>query len=323
MLSALVLAAGLGTRLDPLTRFVAKPAVPLGGYTLIERILSSLRHHGIADVVVNLHHRPASITSVIGDGAALGLHVRYSWEPDVLGSAGGPRRALPLLDVPDFFVVNGDTLADVGLAPILGTHTSSRAAVTLGVVPNHAPDRYGGVVLDEDHGVLGFVPKGQAEGSWHFIGVQIARASTFADLEDGRPAESIAGLYRAMIARTPGSIRAHTTTGAFFDVGTPRDYLASARHIAGVGQERSVVEPGATVDPAAVVRRSAIWPGASVAAGADLDHCVVAGAARVPRGFRARDAVLIPADATRPDDDVEVREGVASFPIDGRPGDRR
>ena len=101
MIPALVLTAGLGTRLDPITRLLAKAAVPLGGVTLIERVLGYLVSQGVTDVVLNLHHRPETIAAVVGDGAHIGpqgLRVRYSWEPRLLGSAGGPRHALPLLD---------------------------------------------------------------------------------------------------------------------------------------------------------------------------------------------------------------------------------
>src|SRR5689334_13845428 len=108
MLPALVLTAGLGTRLDPITRPLAKPAVPLGDRTLIEHVLAWLHRQGVRDLVLNLHHRPSTITSVVGDGAHLGMSVRYSWEQPVLGSAGGPRRAAPLLATDTFLIVNGD-----------------------------------------------------------------------------------------------------------------------------------------------------------------------------------------------------------------------
>ena len=90
MIPALVLTAGFGTRLDPLTRLRAKPAVPLAGTTLIDRILAWLHHEGVRDVVLNLHSQPESLAGILGDGAHLGLRVRYSWEQPLLGSAGGP-----------------------------------------------------------------------------------------------------------------------------------------------------------------------------------------------------------------------------------------
>src|SRR6185295_13664273 len=94
---ALVLTAGLGTRLRPLTYVRAKAAVPVNGETLARRVVRWLTSFGIRDFVLNLHHLPASITASVGDGSDLGARVRYSWENPVLGSAGGPRRALPLL----------------------------------------------------------------------------------------------------------------------------------------------------------------------------------------------------------------------------------
>src|SRR5450759_5358596 len=96
IIPALVLTACFGTRLRPLTDVRAKPAMPVAGEPMIRRIVSWLASHGIVDVVLNLHHRPETLTAVIGDGSDLGVRARYSWEqPRVLGSAGGPRLALP------------------------------------------------------------------------------------------------------------------------------------------------------------------------------------------------------------------------------------
>ena len=110
---ALLLTAGLGTRLQPLTSVRAKAAVPINGDALVRRVIRVLATAGIRDLVLNLHHRPATIAALVGDGTDLGVRVRYSWEQPVLGSAGGPRHALPLVvdrDDDDFLIVNGDTL---------------------------------------------------------------------------------------------------------------------------------------------------------------------------------------------------------------------
>src|SRR3954469_23242456 len=94
---ALVLTAGLGTRLQPLTLARAKAAAPVDGEPLVRRTMRWLVSQGITDLVLNLHHQPQTIAAVVGDGSDLGARVRYSWESPVLGSAGGPRHALPLL----------------------------------------------------------------------------------------------------------------------------------------------------------------------------------------------------------------------------------
>jgi adenylate cyclase class IV len=95
MIPALVLTAGLATRLQPLSLVRAKAALPVAGQPLVVRILRWLRTNGITDVVLNLHHAPETLTRILGDGRTFGLRVRYSWETPVLGSAGGPKRAAP------------------------------------------------------------------------------------------------------------------------------------------------------------------------------------------------------------------------------------
>src|SRR5437773_1620141 len=129
---ALVLTAGLGTRLRPLTNVRAKPAIPVAGDPMIRRIIAWLARSGVRDLVLNLHHLPATLTTVVGDGSDLRARVRYSWEqPVVLGSAGGPRLALPLVGAASCLIVNGDTLTDLPLEPLAEAHRVSGAEVTL------------------------------------------------------------------------------------------------------------------------------------------------------------------------------------------------
>src|SRR6187397_956791 len=148
MIPALVLTAGLGTRLRPLSYVRAKAALPLAGQPLARRILRWLHQAGVRDAVLNLHHLPHTLTGVVGDGRDIGMRVRYSWEVPVLGSAGGPRRALPLLRSESgtadgsFLIVNGDTLTDVNIADLVAHHRSSGALVTMAVIPNAEPDKY-------------------------------------------------------------------------------------------------------------------------------------------------------------------------------------
>jgi NDP-sugar pyrophosphorylase family protein len=224
---ALVLAAGLGTRLRPFTSTIAKPAIPVAGEPLIRRIVRRLVEQGVDDLVVNLHYLPQTITGVLGDGADLGARIRYSWEfPVILGSAGGPRRALPLIGAKTFFIVNGDTLTDVDLAGLAAAHESSGALATLAVTPNAAPLKYGGATMRGDE-ITGFVARGEgAAGSFHFLSVQVAEADAFAPLPDGQPASTVRGIYDELIAARPGSIRGYRTDAAFWDIGTVEDYIA-------------------------------------------------------------------------------------------------
>jgi NDP-sugar pyrophosphorylase family protein len=310
VIAALLLAAGLGTRLDPLTRLVAKPAVPLGRRTLAEHVLAWLHNQAVHDVVVNLHHLPSSLTGVLGDGAHLGLSIRYSWEQTVLGSAGGPRRALALLDSDPFLIVNGDTLCDVEIAPMLDAHRTSGADVTMAVVPNPAPGHYGGVLAEDDHVVRGFIPRGHTEPSWHFVGVQIVNKRTFAGLEDGVPAETVAGIYRDVVQSDPGRVHIWPVTTAFLDIGTPRDYLAAAL------RQPEVLPAGVVVPESSSLTRCAVWPGVVIEDHVRLEDCIVAGPLHVPCGLETSAAILVPASVARPDDRMRVQGDLAIYPLD-------
>jgi mannose-1-phosphate guanylyltransferase len=314
VLPALVLTAGLGTRLDPITRLVAKAAVPLAGQTLIERSLGRLANQGVSDAVLNLHHRPETITSIVGEGSQLKMRVRYSWEPTILGSAGGPRRALPLLGVERFLVVNGDTLCEIDLAEMVRRHATAGADVTMAVVANTRPDYYNGILLNAEGRVTGFVSKGPAAaGSWHFVGVQVVEARVFAGLPDGVPAESVSGIYRDMLASGTGRLQGFRVDSPFIDVGTARDYLDAALDLAGPAD--NAIEAGAEVASSAGLARTVVWSDSSVGADAKLDGCIVAGA-RLPAGFKARDAVLVPGGVVRAGDNATLAGEVAVFPLD-------
>jgi NDP-sugar pyrophosphorylase family protein len=313
---ALLLTAGLGTRLDPLTRLVAKAAAPLAGRTLAERAIAWARGQGIRDAVLNLHYKPETITAAIGDGAHLGVRVRYSWEQPILGSAGGPRHALDLLESDPFVIANGDTLCDVALGPMVKAHKKSGAQATMALVANPAPDFYNGVRLDEDGRVVEFVPAGPAAaGTFHFIGIQVVRRSIFAPLADGVPAETVKGVYRDLVRTTPGAVRGWPLTQPFVDIGTPDDYLRTALAIAAGEAGGSTVEAGARVDPSARLARTVVWADARIGAGVDLQDCIVAGPVTVPAGFQASRTMILPASLATPADSVTARDGMALFPI--------
>jgi len=290
---ALVLTAGLGTRLRPLTDVRAKPAIPVAGEPLVRRIIAWLTTHGIRDLVLNLHHLPETLTAVVGDGTDLSARVRYSWEqPVVLGSAGGPHLALPILAADTFFIINGDTLTDVDPAAVFRAHAASGALVTLALVPNTEPHRYGGVRLDGDGAVTGFVRRGPAaEGSHHFIGVQVAAAEVFRRVAGGQAVSSIGGVYDELIRTRPGSVRGFVSGAAFWDVGTPADYLkTSAAFAAGAHVDRG---RRVQIDPSAVVRDSILWDDVVVGAGCRIERWIVTDRVTVKAGARWTDTILI------------------------------
>ncbi len=294
-----MLTAGLGTRLRPLTDVRAKPAIPVAGDAMIRRIIRWLVSRGVSDLVLNLHHLPATLTAIVGDGNDLGARVRYSWEqPAILGSAGGPRLALPLVGADPFFIINGDTLTDVDLGALAGAHEQSGALVTLALVPNRAFEQYGGVVLDQAHRVTGFVRRGPAaEGSFHYIGVQIARAEVFEPLRPGDAARTIGGIYDSLIASRPGSVGGFVIDAEFFDVGTVQDYWETTRAF-----EQKDAASGsswgqaAAIDPTAHVADSILWDNVEVGAGAVLQRCILTDGVRVPPNAIYRETILLMRD---------------------------
>lgn len=306
MIRTVVLAAGLGTRLQPLTFELAKPAVPLAGKALVVRVLEWLHREGVRDVVMNLHHLPTTVTRMVGDGSHLGLTVRYSWERRILGSAGGPRLAMSLWPqlVDPFLVVNGDTLTDVAIAPLVDAHAAARkdgALATLAVVRNTRPDHYNGLRLAADGRVLAFVPKGHTEETWHFVGIQVIEPTTLQGLTPGASGETVAGIYRDLVANNPGAIRAWKVDAPFLDVGTPDDYLDAALQLAsldGVEVESVIERPWLTdsqparIDPSAHLTNCVVWPDATIEADVVLERCVVMSGVTVPAGTTAARVVL-------------------------------
>jgi NDP-sugar pyrophosphorylase family protein len=311
-LRALILTAGLGTRLRPLTYVRAKAAVPVNGDPIVRRVIAWLGREGVTDLILNLHHDPTSIAAVVGDGADLGARVRYSWENPVLGSAGGPRHALPLLvdrDLPDttrtlrsrsgdpdfetFFIVNGDTLSDLRLREVVAAHRTSGASVTMVLTKNPRPDLYGGVLVEQDR-VTGFTRRGAVVESFHFIGVQIANASVFASLEDGVPAETVMQIYPQLIKENPMSVSAFVAEAPFSDVGTPADYLQTSLALAAAEGDHLISGNSVSIDSSAQLHRTAVWDGVRIGAHSHLEDCIVCDGATLPPGSHYQRCAIVP-----------------------------
>ncbi len=315
----MVMTAGLGTRLAPLSSLRAKPALPVAGVPLAGRILRWLSAAGVRRAVLNLHHLPESITSVIGDGGDFGVEVRYSLEGTLLGSAGGPAHALPLLASDHFLLVNGDSLTDLDLARFVAHHRASGAAVTLALVPNPDPLHYGGVTVDAEGRVTGFTVPGPANRGWHFIGVQAVGAEVFAALDPDVPSSTIGGVYDRLAERTPGSIRAFTSGASFADIGTAEDYLETCLAVArDEGLGGTLVGARSSLDEGARVSRSVLWDDVHVEGGAVLESCVVTDGAVVPSGTRLTCRVITRGDGREPGPDDTRLGALLVSPLDAR-----
>jgi mannose-1-phosphate guanylyltransferase len=292
---ALVLTAGLGTRLQPLTSWRAKPALPVAGRTLVERIIESLASQGVNDLILNLHHLPETITAILGEGVAHGVRIRYSFELPLLGSAGGPRRAFSLVDDDRLWLVNGDTLASVHLAAMAASHAASDALVTMAVIPNPDPAHYSGVLIDASDAVTGFSRRGSTESSWHFVGTQLAERETFSSVPDGVRSESVNGIYPELIASRPGTVRVFRADTTFLDIGTAVDYLDACVALAGTSDGAALRGARTCVAPDATLRSTVLWDDVQVGSRARLTRCVVTSGVSIPDDFTADEQAIEPA----------------------------
>lgn len=288
---ALILAAGLGTRLRPLTAVRAKPAIPVAGVPMVQRIVDWVARAGITDVVLNLHHRPETIARVVGDGSSLGVRARYSWEqPKVLGSAGGPRQALDIVGADTFLIVNGDTLTDLDVGALIRSHARHGALVTLAVTRNPDTTKYSGLRVDDDGVVTGVVARG-SEPSFHFVGVQIAHRDAFAGVPQGGFANSIGDVYDRLIAARRGSVRAHVCDARFWDIGTVGDYWTTSHEFARGGGR--LLQPGTVVHESALVSDCVTWDEVIVGEDCRLSRCIVTDGVHVAAGSVHERAILL------------------------------
>jgi NDP-sugar pyrophosphorylase family protein len=315
---ALVLTAGLGTRLRPLTYLRAKAAVPVNGVPLAVRVVGWLVANGHCELVLNLHHHPQSIAALLGDGSDLGARIRYSWEQPVLGSAGGPRHALPLLTdnrQGPFLLVNGDTLTDVSLPALRAMHAHTGALVTMALIPNPRPDKYGGVRLSDDGWVTGFTRAGTPGESFHFIGVQIADPRAFSDLEDNIPAESVNAVYPRLIAAHAHAIAGFVSPASFRDIGTPADCLQTSLELAGIEGDRLASGQRLRIADSARITRTAVWDDVTIAPGAELTECIVGDGAAIPGHARYERCAIVPAPGREPAEGERVEGTLLIKPL--------
>ncbi len=159
---AMIMAAGLGTRLYPLTGSIAKPMVPILNRPVMEHILALLREHGVTQVAANLHYYPETIRTYFGDGSAFGVDLHLNYEESLLGTAGGVGAFRAMFHDGTFVVVSGDALTDIDLTAFVAAHRAKGGIASMAVKEVDDPSHYGVVVADGDGRVTGFQEKPSA-----------------------------------------------------------------------------------------------------------------------------------------------------------------
>jgi NDP-sugar pyrophosphorylase family protein len=229
----MILAAGRGRRLAPLTDRIPKPLVPVGGAPMLEHILACLRAGGIEEVVINLHHLGRCIEDTIGDGRRLGLRVHYSWEAEIRDTGGGIRHAEPMLAGEPFLVVNGDSLLELAVQDVVACHERREAIATMVVRPDPDAARWGLVELDADdrvRRVAGLPADAPRTGlrPFMFPGMHVFSPAIFDWLEDGGAFSITRVTYpRLLAADVP--VYGFVTGARWLTIDTPEAVAAADR----------------------------------------------------------------------------------------------
>lgn len=250
----MVLAAGRGKRLRPLTDTRPKPLIPVAGRPLLHHTMTYLRNCGVRDVVVNLHHLGGQIRAFLGDGGRWGLRVTYSPERRLLGTGGGIRQAAPFLAGGPFVVMNADILLELDLREVVRLHRAGGAAVTLVLREDPEADRFGTIEVDAEGRVRQFLGKLDRPGvptrPLMFTGVHVLEPEVFSYMPASEEVFSIVDVYLAML-RAGKRVLGYETSRFWTDLGTPERYAAFQRMLerGNLCMERLVSGCGAFREP--------------------------------------------------------------------------
>jgi NDP-sugar pyrophosphorylase family protein len=228
-MKAMILAAGLGTRLRPLTDTIPKPLLPVGGTPLILWNLLLLRASGICDVIINLHYLGHLIEEAIGDGSRWDMQVRYSHEPTLLGTGGGLKAAEWFFENQPFVVINGDTLIELDVKALREFHRAHGGVATLVLRDDPQAAQWGAVESDAQNRILRINGRGMSQADSTgplvermFAGVHILHPSVLQDAPPGTPF-SIIDSYTNELGR--GSrMFGFVHAGYWSDIGTMERY---------------------------------------------------------------------------------------------------
>ncbi|HXI14372.1 MAG TPA: sugar phosphate nucleotidyltransferase [Thermoanaerobaculia bacterium] len=318
-MKGMVLAAGFGTRFRPVTYEIPKPMVPLCNRPLIAYAIEPLLSAGCRQIVVNLHHLPATLERYLLERYEGRCDFEFSFEPEILGTGGGIRKVREFLrQGDDFLLVNGDTVQFPDFEVLRRARRSidALAALTL----RHPPegDRFTKVFFDEGR-ITGF---GSGSGeTLMFSGSHCISSKVFEYLPDRDFSGITEDVYIPVLRDGTASIAGIVNDGLWFDIGTPLRYMSASRELLAMmaaGQlapphdssvisrsaslvssrsqvegtiDRSVVGENSRIGSASVLSGSAIWDHSTVMS-ATLEDSIVAGGVDLPRGTKAKNAMI-------------------------------
>lgn len=291
-MKGMILAAGLGTRLRPLSYELPKPIVPVLGRPLCSYNMEFLYQAGVRTFVMNLHRQPKLIQQRVAGWTGKKIRVEYTVEPEILGTGGGIWNARDSLKESTFVTANSDTVVRFPFSSALAFHKEKRAIATLVLFPD--PDRrHTPVWIDGEGRLTGFGQAAGGDRSGFYTGFQIVEPDLLREIPPGRPSCIIRDTY-ARLAGGGAPVFCFLSTGYFREFGTPADYLQGTLALLSEKQGQkanlSSIPAGLAVTPPAYIS-----PGANIAAGAQVGpEAVIEDGAVVKDGASVTRAILWP-----------------------------
>lgn len=293
----MILSAGYGTRLWPLTEDRTKPAIPILGKPLVGYVAEYLARYGCDEIVVNLHHRPESVRRALGDGSRFGVKLHYVEEPEILGTSGALDNARALLGSETFVVVNGKIITDIDLSAALETHRRQSAIATLVLLPNAACEKFS--IVKTNEGLLsgfGGMPSAEQfradDPPLMFTGIQILEPEILDYIPRGVFSHSTTDVYPQAISKGE-RVAVHVAQGRWLELSTLRRYLEiSLLLLAEEGQTFSAGS-GCRISAGATVEQSVLWDNVDVESGARVKRAVLGDNVRLSAGEVIEDAVVV------------------------------
>jgi NDP-sugar pyrophosphorylase family protein len=302
-MKALILAAGFGTRLWPLTEDRTKPAIPFLNQSLISYSVEYLASFGIRDIIVNLHHQPESIRRVLGDGSDLGVRIQYSHD-DLTGD--------------DFVVINGKIVTTIDLGAAIAAHREQKAIATLILKENAAREHFSMVEIDHNFRITRFAgfPEAMATEAFTaeatvsnpsggvakienaplmFTGIQILSPSVFDYIPRNCFSHSTIHVYPLAIEKGE-VVLAHISEGDWYEMSTLDRYFQASLLFMRRKGIASISGSNCTIEDGAVIEDSVLWDGVTVERGAHVRNCVLADNVRIPAGTSVEQAVVVRRD---------------------------
>jgi NDP-sugar pyrophosphorylase family protein len=293
----MILSAGYGTRLWPLTEDRTKPAIPILGKPLVGYVAEYLARYHCDEIIVNLHHRPESVRRALGDGSRFGVKLHYVEEPVILGTSGALDNARALLGDETFVVVNGKIITDIDLGAAIETHRRERAIATLVLLPNAACEKFS-IVKTADGMLTGFggMPvAGQfatANPPLMFTGIQILEPRIFDYIPRGIFSHSTTDVYPQAIAKGE-RVAVHIAGGRWFELSTLRRYLEISLLLLAERGESVTVGANCELSSEASVEQSVFWDNVSVGRGARVRRAILGDNVKIAPGEVIEDAAVV------------------------------